>query len=72
MPAVARHRRSVGVEVLQEFFFRASQPFQKLLRVIDRDFIILLTLFTLYFVSGEESLRHSHHVHGSIFRHAEL
>jgi len=28
MPEVARHRRSVGVEVLQDFF-KASQPFQK-------------------------------------------
>ena len=71
MPAVARHRRSVGVEMLQDFF-KASQPFQKLLRVIDRDFIILLTLFTLYFVSGEESLGYSHYDNGSIFRHAEL
>ena len=69
MPEVARHRRSVGVEVLQDFF-KASQPFQKVFRVIDSDYFTLL--LPLYFVSGEESFGQIHYVHGSIFRHAEL
>ena len=70
MPEVARHRRSVGVEVLQDFF-KASQPFQKVFELLTA-ITLLYFYFTLYFVSGEESFGHIHYVHGSIFRHAEL
>ena len=53
MPEVARHRRSVGVEVLQDFF-KASQPFQKVFRVIDSDYFNLL--LPLYFAQEKSHL----------------
>ena len=57
MPEVARHRRSVGVQVLQDFFsnlldLRRPRP-QKFLRVIDSDDFTIHT-YTLSFTLSQE------------------